>query len=86
MALLLVLPTPNPPKVNDRQLQYFADDDFERTHLDRGAPSVNAPNILPSNDSLRTNISKFPRVANNNPKKNETQPLLVTQNLNSIHS
>jgi len=29
-VLLLVLPTPNPPKISDRQLQYFADDDLDR--------------------------------------------------------
>eukprot|EP01124_Arcella_intermedia_P008225 TRINITY_DN15164_c0_g1_i1.p1 TRINITY_DN15164_c0_g1~~TRINITY_DN15164_c0_g1_i1.p1 ORF type:complete len:464 (+),score=105.98 TRINITY_DN15164_c0_g1_i1:35-1426(+) len=29
-VLLLVLPTPNPPKITDKQLKYFVDDDLDR--------------------------------------------------------
>jgi hypothetical protein len=90
ITLLLVLPSPTPPIVRDRQLEYITDDDLERTILDRAAPSVNAPHE-PSNDSLRKNIptstttSKH-RIPNIGLKKNENQSLLVTRESNSIHS
>jgi hypothetical protein len=92
-ALLLVLPAPTPPKIIDRQLQYFADDDLERTHFMDGNPSVNGGNIPISDsaDILRIN----PNPASSNKirtpntsvlrKSAENQPLLISTD-KSLHS
>jgi hypothetical protein len=92
-ALLLVLPAPTPPKIIDRQLQYFADDDLERTHFMDGNPSVNGGNIPISDsaDILRIN----PNPASSNKirtpntsvlrKSAENQPLLITTD-KALHS
>jgi hypothetical protein len=93
-ALLLVLPAPTPPKIIDRQLQYFADDDLERTHFMDGNTSVNGGNIpvADSTDNIRINpnptSSNKIRAPNTSVlrKSAENEPLLITKTDNSIKS
>jgi len=93
-ALLLVLPAPTPPKIIDRQLQYFADDDLERTHFMDGNPSVNGGNV-PISDSVdilrvnpnpaSSNKARTPNTTTVLKKSAENQPLLITTD-KALHS
>lgn len=83
IAALLVLPTPKPPKIIDKQLQYFADvdDEVDRTHLMPNSPSVNG--LEPSHDSLATGIAKGSRPNN---KQSERASLILKESKTNVHS